>query len=286
MSDSAGVLYIVATPIGNLADISQRALDVLQDVDLIVAEDTRNSQKLLGHYAIKTRMMALHEHNEREQADELIKKLQAGTSIAAIIDAGTPLISDPGYHLVSLSHEHGIRVVPIPGPSALITALSTGGLATDRFVFEGFLPSKAAARLSHLQTLAKEPRTMVFYEAPHRLIESLESMLSVFGADRMAVLARELTKLYETVRRASLEELCDWVKQNPEQQKGESVILVAGCASNESTETIEIDVDQLLTALLTKLHVKEAAQLASQISGLSKNRLYARALELQQSRRD
>lgn len=281
MSDTTGVLYIVATPIGNLGDITRRAIEVLTAVDLIAAEDTRTSQKLLAHYDIRTPMMALHEHNEREQTGEIIHKLQAGLKLALISDAGTPLISDPGYHLVAAAHQAGIPVHPIPGASALIAALSASGLPTDRFVFEGFLPTKTTARAQYLSALKDEPRTLIFYEAPHRLLESLEAIQVTFGPQRLTVLAREITKLYETIRQAPLAELTEWVRSNPEQQKGESVIMLAG-AQPVAKQSIEIDVEQLLRGLLTKLSVKDAAQLASQLSGLSKNQLYARALEIQQ----
>ncbi len=281
MSDSKGVLYIVATPIGNLGDITRRAIEVLTHVDLIAAEDTRTSQKLLAHYDIRTPMMALHEHNEREQTDEIIRKLRAGLKLALISDAGTPLISDPGYHLVAAAHKAQISVHPIPGASALIAALSASGLATDRFVFEGFLPNKATARAEYLQNLRDEPRTLIFYEAPHRLLDSLTSMLQVFGPERLAVLAREITKLYETIRQMPLGEMVDWVGANAEQQKGESVIMLAG-AQPVTRQTIEIEVESVLRLLMSKLSVKDAAQLTSQLSGVSKNQLYARALELQQ----
>ena len=286
MSDSEGVLYIVATPIGNLGDITRRAIEVLTDVDLIAAEDTRTSQKLLAHYDIRTPMMALHEHNEREQSGEIIKKLQSGQKIALISDAGTPLISDPGYHLVAAAHRAHIPVHPIPGASALIAALSASGLPTDRFVFEGFLPSKTMARHAYLQHLRDETRTLIFYEAPHRLLDTLESMLAVFDAQRVAVLAREITKLYETIRQLPLGELTEWVRTQPEQQKGESVIMLAGALPAADKQHVELDVDTLLASLLSKLSVKDAANMASHLTGLGKNQLYARALEIQQHRND
>ena len=282
MSDTKGVLYIVATPIGNLGDITRRAIEVLTDVDLIAAEDTRTSQKLLAHYDIRTPMMALHEHNEREQSSEIIKKIQSGQKIALISDAGTPLISDPGYHLVAAAHQAQLTVHPIPGASALIAALSASGLPTDRFVFEGFLPSKNMARQEYLQKLLDETRTLIFYEAPHRLLESLDAMLAVFGAQRVAVLAREITKLYETIKQLPLGELTEWVRTHPEQQKGESVIMLAGAPPGPDKQHVELDVDHLLTVLLTKLSVKDAAHLVSDLTGLGKNQLYARALEIQQ----
>ena len=285
MSDTKGVLYIVATPIGNLGDMTRRAIEVLTGVDLITAEDTRTSQKLLVHYDIRTPMMALHEHNERDQTGEIVKKLLSGKNIALISDAGTPLISDPGYHLVAAAHLADIHIHPIPGACALIAAISASGLPTDRFVFEGFLPNKPAARKAHLQKLVDEPRTLIFYEAPHRLLECLEAMLVVFGATRIAVLAREITKLYETIRQLPLGELTEWVRQHPEQQKGESVLILAGAGSGPVKQNAEVDVDHLLTNLLTKLSVKDTAQMASQITGLGRNPLYARALEIQQEQK-
>ena len=281
MSGSTGVLYIVATPLGNLGDITQRAIQVLESVDLIAAEDTRNSQKLLNHFGIKAPMIALHEHNEREQADEIIAKLQSGQSIALISDAGTPLISDPGYYLVSLVHEQELKVIPIPGPSALTAALSVSGLPTDHFCFEGFLPSKTAAREKVLANLKHETRTLVFYEAPHRIVATLTSLCNIFGAPRQACLVRELTKLYETIRRDQLVNLLQWVSANPEQQKGECVLVVAGAAERTDSDKVEIDVDVLLVNLLQHLSLKDAAQLTAKATGLKKNALYERALEIQ-----
>jgi 16S rRNA (cytidine1402-2'-O)-methyltransferase len=277
-----GVLYIVATPIGNLGDITQRALDVLRSVDLIAAEDTRNSQKLLNHFGIKVPMMTFHEHNEREQTDEIIVKLQSGKSIALISDAGTPLISDPGYKLVSRVHDEAIKVTPIPGPSALIAALSVAGLPTDRFCFEGFLPAKTGAREKILTNIREETRTLVFYEAPHRLLDTLTSMLSILGPERMVCLVRELTKMYETIRRDSIAAMATWVSENPEQQKGESVLILEGASDSKETDRAEIEVDTLLRQLLEKMSLKDTAHIAANITGLKKNALYERALEIQQ----
>lgn len=281
MSDAAAALYIVATPIGNLGDMTRRAVEVLESVDLIAAEDTRNSQKLLNHFGIKVPMMALHEHNEREQTDEIITKLQAGISIALISDAGTPLISDPGYGLVSRLHQEGLKVIPVPGPCALVTGLSAAGLPTDRFCFEGFLPSKAGARDKVLEGLKQETRTLVFYEAPHRIVATLTSFRDIFGESRLMTMARELTKMYETIKRDTTAGLLEWVSTNPEQQKGECVLVVEGASSVTSSEIVEIDVEALLSSLLQKLSVKDAAQLAAEITGLKKNALYERALNLQ-----
>ena len=282
MSAENGVLYIVATPIGNLGDMTQRALEILQSVDLIAAEDTRNSQKLLNHFGIKAPMMALHEHNEREQTDEIITKLRSGMSIALISDAGTPLISDPGYQLVSRIHAEEMKVVPIPGPSALIAALSVAGLPTDHFCFQGFLPAKTGAREKVLEDLKQEQRTLVFYEAPHRLIDTLTSMRNILGDQRRICLVREITKMYETVKLDSAVALLDWVITKPEQQKGESVLVVEGATTEKKSDKVEIDVDRLLGQLLGKMSLKDAAHIAANITGLKKNALYERALEIQQ----
>lgn len=279
MPDTTGTLYIIATPIGNLADISQRALDVLRSVDLIAAEDTRHSRKLLTHYGINQSMMALHEHNERERAGEIINSVQSGKSVALISDAGTPLISDPGYHLARMAHEAGIKIVPIPGASALVTALSVAGLPTDRFVFEGFLPAKAGNRDKQLHQLRDETRTIVYYEAPHRLLETIRAICDCFGADRRIALARELTKTYETIKQARCDELLNWVEQNSEQQKGESVLVVAGAnETDNSSLSVEVDIDKLLTALLAVMSMKDAAHTAAELTGHSKNELYKKAL--------
>ena len=281
MSDTNGVLYIVATPIGNLADISQRALDVLQSVDLIAAEDTRHSQKLLSHYGINQRMMALHEHNERERANEIVTMVQNGSKIALISDAGTPLISDPGYHLTCQAHEAGIKIVSIPGPSALTAALSVSGLPTDRFVFEGFLSSKTTTRDKQLIAMKAETRTMVFYEAPHRLLETIEAMCRNFGEERRITLVREITKTYETIKQKTCEEMQNWIKQNPEQQKGECVLVVEGAGKpDQNPVRVEVDVDDLLGSLLSVMSLKDSAQTVAELTGLGKNDLYQRALIL------
>lgn len=282
MSCAAGVLYVVATPLGNLGDITYRAVEILKTVDLVTAEDTRHSRKLLGHYGISTPMLSLHTHNEQEQTMHLIELLGQGKKIALISDAGTPLISDPGFILVREIHKQGGRVIPIPGPSAVIAALSIAGLPTDRFVFEGFLPSKAVARATYLQALRAEPRTLVFYEAPHRILETLSALVDIFGAQRDAVLVRELTKTYETVCAKPLSELRDWVAAHAEQQLGEIVLLVQGATAVASQTKCEIEVETLLAQLLTHVSVKTAAQLAAAVTGLGKNALYDRALQLTQ----
>jgi 16S rRNA (cytidine1402-2'-O)-methyltransferase len=282
VSDHSGVLYIVATPLGNLGDISQRAIETLRQVDVIAAEDTRHSKKLLQHFSIDKPMIAFHEHNERERSVELRNRLLAGEAVALISDAGTPLISDPGFILVRELHAAGVRVVPIPGPSAVIAALSASGLATDRFIFEGFPPSKASARGRYFADLAEEPRTLVFYESPHRLLDCLRDLATAFGPQRRMTLARELTKTYETIRQGSIAELSAWVEANPEQQKGESVLVVEG-AQPQQRERCEVDCDKLLLTLLTCMSVKDAAHHAAVLTGHSKNALYQRALEIKQT---
>ncbi len=277
MSNKAGTLYIVATPIGNLEDISPRAQRLLSEVDAIAAEDTRHSRKLLDHLGIHTPMFAVHEHNEREMSHKILERLQNGESIALIADAGTPLISDPGYVLVNEARAVGLEVVPVPGASALITALSAAGLPTDRFIFEGFLPSKKLAREKHLQSLAHESRTLVFYESPHRIVASIEAMLAAFGGSRRLVLARELTKRFETFIVGSLDEVLERVSVDEDQQRGEFVIIVAG--ADEPGTHGDAEADRILQVLLAELPVKQAARLAAQITGLKKNELYARALQ-------
>ena len=273
-------LYIVATPIGNLADMSARAIEVLKDVDVIAAEDTRHSGHLLQHYAIKTPTISLHEHNEQQRSEVLLSRLLAGEAVALISDAGTPLISDPGYRLVSLVREHGINVVPIPGCSALVAALSASGLASDKFSFEGFLPSKQAARKQTLEKLKNETRTMIFYESPRRLNNTLNDMESVFGRERLACLARELTKLHETIVTKPLAELQSWVDSDSNQQRGECVVLVEG--NRIQQDASEAEVDRFLSILLGDLPVKRAAAITASLLSVSKNKAYEQALKLQQ----
>jgi 16S rRNA (cytidine1402-2'-O)-methyltransferase len=277
--NTQGILYVVSTPLGNRQDMTLRAIETLKNVDVIAAEDTRHSLPLLQHFSINTPMLALHDHNEREQAETLIGRLNQGESIALISDAGTPLISDPGYHLVQAVREAGVRIVPIPGACAAIAALSVAGLATDRFVFEGFLPAKTQARVQRLQGLSNEQRTMIFYEAPHRIKDLLDDLQKVFGDDRVVVLARELTKVYETIRSGKVAELIEWVASDPNQQRGEMVVMVAG--AEKSAEQIEsASTDEILELLLSELTVKKAAELAAKITNKRKNELYQRALEL------
>src|SRR3989344_1889843 len=276
---NAGTLYVVATPIGNLEDMTPRAIRILSEVDLIAAEDTRHSGKLLKHFGIEAKTEALHEHNERSQVPRLIEILQAGKSIAFITDAGTPLVSDPGFHLVRSARQAGLTVIPVPGACAAIAALSAAGLPSDRFVFEGFPPAKSAARRAVFEKLREEARTLIFYESPHRILESLEEMTEIFGPGREAVLARELTKQFETVRSGTLTELSEWVKRDPHQQLGEFVILIHGVPRAER-EAVDEEAERVLRILLEELPVSQAAALAAKITGLKKNRLYEYALSL------
>lgn len=276
MSKVSG-LYIVATPIGNLEDFSPRAIKTLQNVDQIAAEDTRHSQKLLKHFGIITPLVSLHEHNETTSSKILLDCLKKNQSVALISDAGTPLINDPGYHLVKLVREHGIPVIPIPGPCALITALCASGLACDKFIFEGFLPGKSIARQKKLLELLYETRTIIFYEAPHRILALIDDMLDVFGAKRYVVLARELTKTFETIHGDNLEQLKNWLRSDKNQQKGEFVVLVKGA---EYQNPNEIDTQRILEILLNELPIKQATSIAARITQEKKNKLYALALAI------
>lgn len=273
-------LYIVATPIGNLDDITLRAIDTLKRVDLIAAEDTRHSGLLLQHLGIKARLYSLHDHNEQEKAHVLIEKLQAGISIALISDAGTPLINDPGYHLVKACRENGIKVVPIPGACAAIAALSVAGLPSDKFIYEGFLPAKSKARQDSLASLITEPRTMIFYESTHRLLETLKDMQTIFGANKQIVLAKELTKTWETIVSLPVNELIDWLNQDASRQKGEFVLIVAGYT--ESNKDIDPKAINTLKLLQKELPLKKAAAITAEIYGLKKNQLYQIGLNLEE----
>lgn len=274
-----GILYIVATPIGNLQDISERALAVFNQVDLIAAEDTRHSGLLLSHYGIKKPFFALHDHNEQQKAHLLVEKLQQGNHIALISDAGTPLISDPGFHLVRQCQQANIKVVPIPGACAAITALCASGIASDRFCFEGFLPAKSKARQDKLKNLQKEDRTLIFYESTHRILDSLADLQTVFGDDRYVVLAREITKTWETIKGDKLANLLDWLKQDPNRTKGEMVLIVEGApAADENTE-FSPQAIQALTLLVKELPLKKAAAIVAELYGYKKNALYQFGLE-------
>ena len=275
---ATGTLYVVATPIGNLDDISARALRILREVALIAAEDTRHSIRLLQHFGIATPLAACHEHNERDEGGRFLTRLLAGEDVALISDAGTPLISDPGFHLVRQARAAGVRVVPVPGACALIAALSAAGLPSDRFSFEGFLPAKTVGRQTRLQQVAEDSRTLIFYEAPHRILECLADMREVFGADRPAVLGRELTKTFETLKGLPLGELHDWVAADSNQQRGECVVLVAGWQAPEGDEAISGEALRVLDLLLGEMPLKRAAALAAEITGVRKNLLYQVAL--------
>jgi len=278
---NAGVLYVVATPIGNLRDISARALDVLRSVALIAAEDTRHSKKLLSHYGIGTLLLAVHEHNERDVTEKLLQRLIGGEDIALVSDAGTPLISDPGFYLVRAARQADLRVIPVPGPSALIAALSVAGLPSDRFLFEGFLPSKQTARRLRLQVLATVTATLVMYESSHRICASLRDMIDCLGNEREATVARELTKTYETVMHGTLGELVQRVESDANQQKGEFVVLVQGAPLRERSE-VDAEALRMLEVLLAELPLKQAAGLLAKMTGLSKNVLYEEGLKLKQ----
>lgn len=268
-----GQLHVIATPIGNLGDISRRACELLCEVDTVLCEDTRSSQTLIRHIGSQRPLVALHEHNERAQVPQLIARLQEGAQLALISDAGTPLISDPGYRLVAAAHAAGIRVSPVPGPSATMAALSAAGLATDRFCFEGFLPAKASARRAQLADLAAETRTLVFFEAPHRVAESLADMRDAFGPERPAVLARELTKTFETVINTDLAQLCERVNSDSNQRRGEIVLVVAGAPAQEGAAALSA-ARKLYDALATELPPSRAAKLAAKIHGVSRRELY------------
>jgi 16S rRNA (cytidine1402-2'-O)-methyltransferase len=267
-----GCLWVVATPIGHRDDLSARAIETLRAVAVIAAEDTRHSRPLLLHHGVATPLVALHDYNEREVVDALVARLQGGESVALISDAGTPLISDPGFRLVRAARAAGIRCAPIPGACAAIAALSVAGLPSDRFVFEGFLPAKAAARRSRLRELAGEPRTIIFYESSHRVAESLADMRDVFGAEREAVLARELTKMFETVLGEPLAALAARVAADPDQQRGEHVILVAG--RGEEADAKLAEGKRIFAILREELPPAKAAKLAAAISGAPRKLLY------------
>jgi 16S rRNA (cytidine1402-2'-O)-methyltransferase len=276
-NEKSGTLYVVATPIGNLGDMSLRAVEVLKKVDRIAAEDTRHSAPLLKHFSITKPSISMHEFNERERHKVLMEYLREGESIALISDAGTPLISDPGFHLVREAKASGITVVTVPGPCAAIAALSISGLPTDKFTFEGFLSAKPEARRNQLTRLLHEARTMIFYEAPHRLLSALQTMLQVFGDERKAVVARELTKIHESVLADNLSELVRHFDAHPDQLRGECIILIAG-SNEEEAESKEVIPEKVLDILLEELPLKQAAALASKITGERKNVLYEMAL--------
>lgn len=278
MQQTSGTLYIAPTPIGNLQDITERTLNIFQQVDLIAAEDTRHSGLLFSHYSIKKPFFALHDHNEQQKAHALIEKLQQGINIALVSDAGTPLISDPGFHLVRACRQVGIKVVPLPGACAAITALSAAGIASDRFCFEGFLPAKSKGKRDRLQQVATEARTLIFYESTHRILETLKAMAEVFGSERYVVLARELTKTWESIEGETLENLIPWLEEDPNRTKGEMVVIVEGAAPQEAEE-ISPQVATALRLLAKELPLKKAAAITSELFGTKKNALYQWGLE-------
>jgi len=280
---AAGTLYVVATPIGNLSDLSPRACDTLKNCDLIAAEDTRHTGILLKHFQIGTPQLSLHEHNEGSRALEIIARLREGKSVALVSDAGTPAISDPGFELVRAAAAAGFNIIAVPGPCAAIAALSIGALPTDRFCFEGFLPARGAARLARLKSLEREARTLVIYESPHRVRETLEDCVAAFGAARAAAAVREATKLHETTYRGSLQALLDKSRTDADFSRGEIVLLIGGALQAESAEEdaeATARLDKVLKALLAELPLKQAARLAAQITGARDNETYKRALQL------
>lgn len=283
MTVESGALYVVATPIGNLEDISVRALRILREVNAIAAEDTRHTGQLLAHFEINTPLFSLHEHNERTRLAQVAARLREGQSLALVSDAGTPLISDPGFPLVRELRRQGLKVIPIPGPSSILAALSVAGLPTDRFVFEGFLPAKSAARRERLQTLFHEERTLVFLEASHRIAEMLVDLRETFGVERPAVIARELTKRFEEVQSAPLGALIDWLDADSHRSRGEFVVLVQG-APVVTNEVNTLETRRLLTALLEELPMGRAVAVAVKATGLKRNALYELALALGERR--
>ncbi|WP_137720136.1 16S rRNA (cytidine(1402)-2'-O)-methyltransferase [Methylobacillus flagellatus] len=277
-----GTLYVVATPIGNLQDISLRALEVLRSVDAIAAEDTRHSAGLLTHFAIQKKLLAVHQHNEQAAAESLLQRLLAGESIALVSDAGTPAISDPGAVVVQQARQAGVRVVPIPGASAVVTALSAAGIASGGFLFHGFLPASHAQRCRQLEVLRGLEATLVFYEAPHRILECVADLQAVLGDARHLILARELTKTFETIHRCRLDEALAWLKADSNQQRGEFVLLVEPPAPREA-EAVDENARRVLNLLLAELPLKQAVKLATDITGAKKNALYELALTLKAS---
>ena len=274
-----GKLFIVATPIGNLSDITLRAIDILKSVDIVLAEDTRHSKKLFTHYEITTSIRAFHEHNEREKTDSIIAEINNGKQVALISDAGTPLISDPGFILVSTAKKAGINIVPIPGPSAIITALSVSGLASNSFSFFGFLPSKKIARIKYLQNKTTLNETIIFYESPKRILATLMDMLEVFGSERKVCLAKELTKSFETIRTEKIENLIEYLTTDLAHQKGEFVILISSADKIDLVDA-ENQLVKILPILCAEMGASKAAKLAAKITGIDKKHCYNKAIEL------
>jgi len=278
LSQNNNALYIVATPIGNLGDMSARAIEVLRSVDVIAAEDTRHSGRLLQHFGISTRMISYHDFSDDSREQDIVNRLCAGQSVALISDAGTPLVSDPGYRLVVRATEAGVRVVPIPGACALTAALCASGLPSDRFLFEGFLPAKPGARRKRLEALRNESCTLIFYESPHRIVGSVSDMLEIFGGERHVVLCREITKTFESIHGDTLVTLLPWLQADENRQRGEFVVLVRGAEEIEQ-EGVGAEAERVLDILLEELSLKQATSLAARISGVKKNLLYQMALE-------
>lgn len=276
---SQGALYLVATPIGNLGDLTDRVRQTLTDVDVIAAEDTRHSGQLLSRFGIAKPMLSLHEHNEARRVAELIARIEAGANVAVVSDAGTPLISDPGFDLVRAAVAKGVRVVPIPGACAAIAALSAAGLPTDRFAFEGFLPTKPGARRERLDALRSDARTLIFYEAPHRLRDTLADIATTFGAERRTVVARELTKQFESFYHGTARELAERAQSDADMNRGEIVIVVAG-AVEQLGDATGLDADTVLRTLLEELPTAQAAKLAAKLTGAKRSQLYDRAVEI------
>ena len=272
-------LYIVATPIGNLADMTERAIQTLSTVDLIAAEDTRHSKRLLQHFSITTPMLAYHEHGGEQQTEKLLQMLSEGKSIALISDAGTPLISDPGYRIVHVAHDRGFKVVPVPGACALIAALCAAGLPTNKFSFEGFLPAKQKARCDVLNAVKEDARTLVFYEAPHRIEDTLEDMVAVFGPQRRVTLARELTKTFETIQQKPMLPMLSWGKEDSNQQRGETVLVVEACIEEKQTD-LDVKSIALLEALAQELPPKKASKIVAEHYGIPKKTAYEYLLSL------
>ena len=277
-----GILYCVATPIGNLEDITARALRILAEVSKVYAEDTRVTRRMFTHFGIQNTLESLHDHNETSRVAQIQRELAEGMNVALVSDAGTPLISDPGYKLVNALGAAGCKIVPVPGASALIAALSVAGLPTDRFAFEGFLPAKSVSRRKLLTGLEAESRTLVFYESSHRIADLLEDMLAVFGGERQIVVLRELTKLYESIYRGTATEILQHMAADSDRSRGEFVVVVAGKVCDESADALAVlNADKVLAVLLEVLPVKQAAAVAARLTGLPKNQLYRQALEQQ-----
>lgn len=280
MNSKTGVLHVVATPIGNLGDLSSRARETLQQADLVLAEDTRRTGVLMRHFNLGTPLSSFHDHNERQQVPEILRRLSAGENIALVSDAGTPLISDPGYTLVSAAREQGFTVSPVPGPCALVAALSASGLPVDRFVFEGFVPARKGARQALLDRVAVEERTVVLYESSHRILETLEDMSSLLGPDRAVVIGREISKKFETFYRGDSVDVLEQLRAGTEHQYGEFVVMVEGAPVQDADEVM---LRKLLQLLLDELPVKTASRIAAAWSGAGRNRVYALALDLGKS---